>query len=186
MGVHEALSSTTTRAPIILSTFFIVLFILFAGYANEQARRFRLAQWSPAAQASANANIRTHPIPQLMHNAEIKFHDLMQRQSKTLEDAVTEYQRRYKKDPPKGFDDWFRFAQEHNATIIDEYDGLMEDLEPFTGMSGAELRRRVDQARGPEFSCAVEKSVLIQMTSLGWDSGLLRSRQATEWDYGDL
>lgn len=147
MGVHEALANPSTRATVVLSTFFIVLFILFAGYADVQARRFRLAQWSPAAHAADKSTLRTHPIPQLMHDAELKFHAMMSRQSKTLEDAITDYRRRYKRDPPKGFDDWFHFAQEHNATIIDEYDGLMEDLEPFWGMSGAELRRRVDQAR---------------------------------------
>ena len=86
-----------------------------------------------------------HPIPQLMTEAEVKYNTLLNKQSKSLEDTVAEYKRRYHMDPPKGFEDWYAFAVQNNVKIIDEYDGLMEDLEPFRDMSGEELRRRVAQ-----------------------------------------
>lgn len=87
-----------------------------------------------------------HPIPRLMASAQSRFKQLLSRQSKTLNQAVREYRRRYKIDPPLGFDEWFLFAMENDVKIIDEYDGLMRDLRPFLeGMSGAEVRRRVDQ-----------------------------------------
>ncbi|TDL27904.1 glycosyltransferase family 90 protein [Rickenella mellea] len=86
-----------------------------------------------------------HPIPVLMAEAEDKYRDLLAKQSKTLADAVNEYRRRYKREPPKGFGDWWKFAVEHKAKMVDEYDGLLEDLAPFWEMPGEELRRRALQ-----------------------------------------
>jgi len=48
----------------------------------------------------------THPILELIANAQEKWKQKMERASKTLEEAVQEYKRRYKRPPPKGFDDW--------------------------------------------------------------------------------
>lgn len=95
--------------------------------------------------SSQNDVLVDHPIPKLMADAEDKFRSLLARQSKTFEDAVAEYQRRYKRDPPKGFDDWYKFAVEKNVKLIDEFDAITEDLNPFWALSGEELRRRVDQ-----------------------------------------
>lgn len=86
-----------------------------------------------------------HPIPKLMADARRAFDDKVKRQSKTLVQAVEEYERRYGRRPPKGFDQWFEFAQENGAQIVDEYDQLFKDLEPFWGLSGPELRRRCIQ-----------------------------------------
>lgn len=47
-----------------------------------------------------------HPIHALIQNATMKWDNLVQKQSKTLADAVKEYKRRYNRNPPKGFDDW--------------------------------------------------------------------------------
>ncbi|KAL5497772.1 hypothetical protein ACEPAH_2703 [Sanghuangporus vaninii] len=89
--------------------------------------------------------ISEHPIPKLMADAEDRFRDMLKRQSKSLGEAVREYKRRYGRDPPKGFDDWFKLAKKSNVLIIDDYDAIHEDLSPFMSLSGAELRRRVDQ-----------------------------------------
>ena len=48
-----------------------------------------------------------HPILELIKNAEDKWQKKLERASKTLEEAVVEYKRRYKRAPPKGFDDWY-------------------------------------------------------------------------------
>ena len=37
------------------------------------------------------------------------------------------------------------FAQKNEVKMIDEYDGLVKDLEPFWALSGEELRRRSEQ-----------------------------------------
>lgn len=89
--------------------------------------------------------ITEHPISKLMTKAEQNFRDLLSRQSRTLYAAVKEYKRRYHRDPPKGFDDWWRFARDNNVKLVDEYDGLVDDLAPFWEISGQELRRRAMQ-----------------------------------------
>lgn len=47
-----------------------------------------------------------HPIPQLLLLGEKRWEDMLSRQSRSLEEAVSEYQRRYARNPPKGFDEW--------------------------------------------------------------------------------
>jgi len=47
-----------------------------------------------------------HPIYELISRAEQEWKDKLKRASKTLEEAVEEYTRRYKRRPPKGFDLW--------------------------------------------------------------------------------
>jgi hypothetical protein len=86
-----------------------------------------------------------HPIPQLMKHAAEKYRALLSRQSGSLRQAVAEYRRRYKRDPPKGFDDWYAFAKANKVKIIDEYDGMADDLAPFWHLPGEEIRRRVLQ-----------------------------------------
>jgi hypothetical protein len=48
-------------------------------------------------------------------------------------------------DPPKGFDEWFQFAKDNKAVMIDEYDQLMRDLSPFRQFAGSEIRERAIQ-----------------------------------------
>jgi hypothetical protein len=86
-----------------------------------------------------------HPIPKLMSDAREDFDKKLSRQSTTFPQAVTEYQKRYGRNPPKAFNEWFAFAKEYNAVLVDEYDQLYKDLEPFWSFSGEELRRRCVQ-----------------------------------------
>ena len=87
-------------------------------------------------------SVAEHPIPHLMDDAERRFRALLSRQSRSLRAAVKEYKRRYGRNPPKGFDAWWSFAQANKVKMIDEYDGLISDLEPFWGMTGEEFRQR--------------------------------------------
>ncbi|KAJ3529081.1 hypothetical protein NMY22_g9144 [Coprinellus aureogranulatus] len=91
-----------------------------------------------------------HPIPKLMEEAEQRFRKKLAGQSKTLKAAVQQYKKRYGRAPPKGFDDWWNFAMKNGVQMVDEYDGLMEDLKPFWELSGPELRRRASQASAAE------------------------------------
>ena len=86
-----------------------------------------------------------HPIPKLMADAREKYDALLAKQSKSLSQAVEEYERRYGMSPPKGFDLWYQFAVDNGAVIIDEYDQLLRDLTPFWLFSGEEVRRRCIQ-----------------------------------------
>jgi hypothetical protein len=143
-----------------------VLFFLFVFFASMQAgllagrRDYNLdlapdvpASWLrlntgilSSAESSAHKKVITeHPIPQLIADAEASFRNLLSRQSRTLKGAVTEYKKRYKRNPPKGFDLWWEFAKESNVRMVDEYDGLVNDLAPFWEISGRELRSRAIQ-----------------------------------------
>ena len=82
-----------------------------------------------------------------MAEAENKYRNLLSRQSQTLEAAVKEYQRRYGRKPPRGFDDWWRFAQENHVVMIDEYNNINEDLAPFWTLSGEQMRERAIAVR---------------------------------------
>ena len=83
-----------------------------------------------------------HPVEDLIREARAEFSAMVEKQSKSLQEAMQEYQRRYQRDPPPGFDRWYQMAVEANVTLIDEYDLLMQDLEPFGGISAKELHAR--------------------------------------------
>ena len=77
-----------------------------------------------------------------MADAKVAFAKRLAKQSKTLPEAVAEYKRRYGRDPPRGFDDWWEFAKEQDFKLVDEFDAVVEDLAPFWALSGEELRQR--------------------------------------------
>ena len=105
------------------------------------------SQLSLSSSTRLAGNVAGHPIPRLMADAERRFRALLSRQSRSLRGAVSEYKRRYGRNPPKGFDAWWRFVQENKVKIVDEYDGLANDLEPFWEMTGAEFKLRAFQVR---------------------------------------
>ncbi|BGO91104.1 hypothetical protein NBRC10512_005802 [Rhodotorula toruloides] len=83
-----------------------------------------------------------HPIHHLIREAEFAWHRKVSRQSRTLEQAVAEYRRRYNQPPPRGFDAWFRFAQSNNVQLLDEYDSIYERILPFAALSPEVLQER--------------------------------------------
>lgn len=50
-----------------------------------------------------------HPIYELVRDAQGRWDKKLERASRTLKQAVKEYKRRYKRAPPRGFDDWCVF-----------------------------------------------------------------------------
>lgn len=83
-----------------------------------------------------------HPILPLLTNARQRAESLFRRQSSTLTQAVAEYRRRYKKDPPKGFDKWWSFAKARNHSLVDEYDSLMADISQYATLPAHILKQR--------------------------------------------
>jgi hypothetical protein len=55
-------------------------------------------------------NSKVHPIYQLIRDARETWDDKLRKQSRTLQDAVKEYRRRCGRQPPKGFDRWWKFV----------------------------------------------------------------------------
>jgi hypothetical protein len=60
-----------------------------------------------------------HPIDVLLKRGEETFEKMKAGQSKSLQEAVEEYQRRYGRKPPRGFDHWWEYAQERGIVLID-------------------------------------------------------------------
>jgi hypothetical protein len=127
----------------------LVILIGYIGSAAPASQRLQpIAQWipSPASLLSRPKHgVIIHPIPKLMAEAQAKYKQLLNSQSKSLSQAVGEYRRRYGRNPPKGFDHWWAFATENGVKMIDDYDQLVTDLQPFWELSGEEVRRRAVQ-----------------------------------------
>lgn len=119
---------------------------------------------------------KKHPIEMLVEQAKAKHTHMVNRQSKTLGEAITEYRRRYSRDPPPGFADWYQAAVDANVPIIDEYDTVMAAFEPFWSISGKEIRARVREAIFPP----IGKSPIIgvhlkdQNVSLTYNGNMFR------------
>ena len=111
--------------------------------------------WYSAPGSPSPANLRAytkqlcdHPVVQLVRDASIEFNQTVERQSTSLEEAVTEYRRRYGMPPPPHFDKWYEFAKERNATMIDEYDTIHHSILPFWGLAPSIIRSRVTEDLG--------------------------------------
>ncbi|KAK8054007.1 hypothetical protein PG996_013308 [Apiospora saccharicola] len=87
-----------------------------------------------------------HPVEGLVTNGNEAFQGMLQRQSQNYTSACDEYRRRYKMEPPPGFQAWYDFAASHNSPIIDDFDSIHDSVSPFWGMDGAEVSRRMTEA----------------------------------------
>ncbi|PSK42267.1 hypothetical protein B9Z65_4181 [Elsinoe australis] len=96
------------------------------------------------------AESKDHPVKALHEQALRKFEAMIKRQSKTLDEAVAEYKRRYRRNPPPGFDKWFGYAIKHDSAIIDEFDMINESMEPFWALSPSTIKQVMQRAsNGP-------------------------------------
>ncbi|GAA5896669.1 hypothetical protein JCM6882_005755 [Rhodosporidiobolus microsporus] len=84
-----------------------------------------------------------HPIHGLIREAKQKWEDKKKRQSKTYDDAVEEYKRRYGRKPPQGFQHWWYWAKSNQVQLLDEYDSIHAQIEPFLSLRPSEVRRRL-------------------------------------------
>ncbi|KAF7297412.1 CAP10 domain-containing protein [Mycena indigotica] len=66
--------------------------------------------------------------------------DLLDRQSHTLEQAQSRYMLKTGREPPPNFNKWFALAQE-NKCLIDNYDRIDRDFEPFYQLAKEHPRR---------------------------------------------
>ncbi|KAF6231505.1 hypothetical protein HO173_010257 [Letharia columbiana] len=84
-----------------------------------------------------------HPIELLVEEANQKFWDMTKRQSRSSKEAVNEYRRRYKREPPPGFNQWYDAAVKSNTPVNDNFDTIMAAFEPYWAFSAQEMRARV-------------------------------------------
>ncbi|KAF4556178.1 Hypothetical protein D9617_1g080530 [Elsinoe fawcettii] len=92
--------------------------------------------------------LEAHPVKALYDAAVQRYQDMLNRQSTSLNEATEEYIRRYRRKPPPGFDDWYKFAKEKGSLIIDDFDIIEKNLEPFWRMDPKMLRGMVEHLAG--------------------------------------
>lgn len=124
-------SQLLSRRMSLSISFSLILLALFLGWSYDLQTR----------------ELVGHPIDWLMSKAEKQSNDWANQASSSfnLAECVQEYQRRYQRHPPPGFDAWYRYATARNSVVIDDYDTMNEDLLPFWGISPIEIRSRTEQ-----------------------------------------
>lgn len=83
-----------------------------------------------------------HPVARLVYDAQRSFNATRDAQSQSLDEAVTEYRRRYRMPPPPNFDKWYDFATARNTVMVDEFDNIYHAMLPFWGISPSDSRAR--------------------------------------------
>lgn len=109
---------------------------------------WRFPLLSPNFKRMPDERLCDHPVSVLASVASKTFNKTLTGQSNSLEQAVTEYRRRYNMPPPPHFDKWYEFAKQRNTMLIDEYDTIYHSLLPFWGLSPRIIRSRVREDLG--------------------------------------
>ncbi|KAH7121458.1 hypothetical protein EDB81DRAFT_813991 [Dactylonectria macrodidyma] len=97
--------------------------------------------------------LNPHPVEALAQKAKKDFEQLSNGQSRTYLEAYNEYERRYKNEPPPGFEAWYTFAASNQSPIIDDFDLIYDAVSPFWKLSGREVlevMRDAQNAKGGE------------------------------------
>ncbi|KAJ1324164.1 beta-1,2-xylosyltransferase [Microdochium nivale] len=74
----------------------------------------------------------THPIDELIREAHDQHRRVLAHASHDLDTAAARYRERRGRHPPPGFDAWFKYAQDHNATVVESFfDRIEKDIAPY-------------------------------------------------------
>ncbi|KAJ7591036.1 hypothetical protein C8J56DRAFT_1135555 [Mycena floridula] len=112
-----------------------------------------------------------HPIFELIDQSEKAWASKLSRASTDLREAVAEYRRRYHRAPPRGFENWWKYVQDHQVQLPDEYDQIFMDIEPFWGIPPARLQsiQRDWEAHADSFTVgkdAIDDSISLLNSTL--------------------
>jgi hypothetical protein len=88
---------------------------------------------------------KDHPIDTLIRRAEEEYQTLLTKETKTVQDAAEAYRRRRGRQPPPGFDEWFKFAKNNGSMIVEDFfDRIYDDLNPFWGVPAKQIREQAN------------------------------------------
>lgn len=113
--------------------------------------------------------ITHHPIDRLLRDATVQSEAWFAQAatSKTLQEAAATYRRRYQRHPPPGFDAWYAFAIEKSSVIIDDFDSIMEDLQPFWAREPSDIRHLTGVILADEWNDIAEISIRSGRAEIG-------------------
>ena len=129
-------NAVARRSVYLLATAFVLLF-----WHHEDPRLTAISAISGSSQLN-----NLHPIDYLVMQNRARFASMSAKQSQTIQEAVVEYRRRYGREPPLGFDKWFKAARDHAFVLPDEFDTFMQSLEPFHSVHPSILQQRLQKA----------------------------------------
>ena len=75
-----------------------------------------------------------------MREADKAWTEYEESRSITFKETVAKYRRRYGRNPPPGFRDWYRYARDKGVHNVDDFEQIMDDLRPFWGVEPAIIR----------------------------------------------
>lgn len=88
---------------------------------------------------------KDHPIDTLIRKADEEYQALLQKETNTVRDAAEAYRQRRGRQPPPGFDAWYKFAENSSALIIEDFfDRIYDDLNPFWGVPAKQMREQAN------------------------------------------
>jgi Glycosyl transferase family 90 len=157
-----------------------IVFILLLG-------RLSLGQPWGRQRQNADLGFGRHPVDAIVRQAQAQFSVVLARQSRTLGEATVEYSRRYGRQPPSHFDEWFKLAQQHEFWLVDEFDSLMRSLEPFWGVPPSNLRTLTENAVGQlpgqllRYEISNHQVSVSQGTSASWFREAMTDWLPKEW-----
>ncbi|KXS94982.1 hypothetical protein AC578_9482 [Pseudocercospora eumusae] len=88
--------------------------------------------------------VNFHPIDMLIYEAQSQHQAYLNQStlSTNLPQAIHNYQVRYHRQPPPGFDAWYEYAINRSSAVIDDFDSIHRDLLPFYALTPEEIRER--------------------------------------------
>ena len=101
---------------------------------------------SKEAFSSSQSRWVVHPMDLLISNARSKADRWLEQamSSRSLQEAITEYQSRYMIPPPPQFDKWYDFAISRGSLIVDDFCQIHRDLLPFWGIEPLRIRQMTE------------------------------------------
>ena len=84
-----------------------------------------------------------HPIEHLMKLAKKRMEKVERNGIHSLEQAAAQYRKLRGRHPPPGFEEWYKYADSHNAIINERFwDQIYHDLAPFWSLDPTTLREQ--------------------------------------------
>ncbi|KAM0254295.1 hypothetical protein ACHAQJ_006935 [Trichoderma viride] len=114
----------------ICGLFFLLLFILLNYALWRDSSSLKITKLTDQASSWIE-----HPITKLIHDAQAKHEEFLEKRSYNLSSAAGRYRERRERHPPPGFDKWVQAALHSDAIIVEEFfDRIYKDLAPFWGL----------------------------------------------------